>query len=912
MDHNAVGKKVQKRNRIPLSCLNCRRKKIKCDRRKPTCGVCEAHKLGNCKYYEERVNLGKGNTGIFVEYVTKKAKDPIGDASIFKLEEKGKEDYSIHKSNTDVSKELKMLNEKIKRLEVLIPQPTAATDNVQGPETLLPPSVIPDSYYGQENVTNYDKDYLANAGQLCERLKVDGNDRICVYDGIDAKLSVKTKLGNIGPFSWATIIVKDPFSAPLWQAVARYQETIKNTFKKSTRPVKSNLLNSQKSDEKMVQGVLGRKILNILPNKRAIWLFIGRFFKFVYPFLPYLDQDSFVTEIERIINGNHIMDLENEENVTKLSISQNTDFAILGSFMVVIMCAYESLLDNTGKFHDTGATEEDIYLSKFEQSTLLITYTELCLNEFKLLKRCHLSVLQCALLLEEYQKIDSFHSFAEGDSHIYTGLLIQMATTIGLNRDPAFFEEKPANEKEDLLLRKIWYGLISADNYQYMQTGTPPSIYPCHYDTKLPCFDEKVSNITDLELERVTISLLREKYFMENEMRKLADMVSDMRESPKLKDLLVNICSLMSQVRHRLGTFNGIMMMDHQNLHYKRVEKVSYMIMYMHSLTLIQPVLLHVYYHFQKLRHFDATVFFYNKVLSIWMFVIGNIENLIYSSDKIFGSGFDLFLIPTIEVVMHKGFILFTASYIKALIAGKKLQNLNVKNEELLKVIEFYKSEILMKIFFDIYIPISKRLCKRYFYCWKLLKAHSCIFKLLKEDSIDYSAQFPIFNFMEYFTADNFKTLIQTSSWRYYKAGATMPSWLVAWLQNYQRDIYYIPGQEPISVGKTISTGGGEISLSNEMSDSLTNDITYVDEKWLNKLYQKFASSQKHSYFSNGFPSEQLLVTDENPNDSTILPSTNLTVTELNSISGMMPDNNNMGEYFTSLGLSFDDLMWLD
>ncbi|GAV27471.1 hypothetical protein PMKS-000939 [Pichia membranifaciens] len=816
----------------------------------------------------------------------------------------------LEMKETDVSAELKMLNEKIKRLETLIPQSTATT-GISEPKADEPLPVLPTPDIYTQIILGDDKsDNIEMIRRLCEKLRISGKVKIGIYDGIDAKLFVNAKVGNAEPFSWATIVVKDPFSTPLWQAVARYQLTIKNTFKTSPYPVKSNLLSSHGIDEKKDHCLLGRKILNILPNKKAIWLFIDRFFRYVYPFLPYLDQYSFIEEVERVINGNHITDLNNEEMVTKLKITHQTDTAILGSLMVVIMFAYESLLNNTGTFQNSDdATPDDIYLSKFPQSNLLITCTESCLNEFKLLKRCHIYVLQCALLLEEYQKVDSFQSFGESDSHIYIGLLIQMATTIGLNRDPTFGGGSN-NSKNDLLLRKIWYGLIAGDNHQYMQTGTPPSIYPHHYDTKLPWFDEKVSNIADLELERVTIEMMREKFLAGQEMRKLADLVTNMRENPTLEDLLINMSGLIFHLRHRFGSFNTILMMDHQNLHYRKVEKALYMILYLHALILLQPVFLHIFYHFQKIGHFDATMFFYNKVLSIWMFVIGNLHNLVYSSSKFFGTGFDLFLVPVIEVLMHKGLITFTSSYIKALIAGKKLQKSNVKNEELLKEIEYYKSEIIMKLFIDVQLPILKHLCKRYFYSWKLLKAHSFIFKSMKEDSIDYSEKFHLFNFMEYFTADNFKTLIQTSNWKYYKAQVEMPSWLVGWLQNYRRDIYYIPGNEPMSVSKSISTGS-DISLPNDMLDGFVSDLSYVDEKWLSKMYQKIASSQKQSSLTNEFESDQFTSIDASSKNNGTVSGANIANTTLDGVNELIP-HNNMGDFFSSLGLTFDELLLLD
>ena len=44
---------VQKRRRPAHSCIECRRRKVRCDRNKP-CGQCVAHKVPSCAYTDNR------------------------------------------------------------------------------------------------------------------------------------------------------------------------------------------------------------------------------------------------------------------------------------------------------------------------------------------------------------------------------------------------------------------------------------------------------------------------------------------------------------------------------------------------------------------------------------------------------------------------------------------------------------------------------------------------------------------------------------------------------------------------------------------------------------------------------------------------------------------------------------------
>lgn len=891
-------KKVYKRNRIPLSCNNCRRKKTKCDRRKPTCKVCEAHNLTDCHYYQEDIKLGTASIKTFCSN-KKSEKSNVG--------------------NNQYLKQLKHLNDKIENLEKLVNKKETQkpiTPPIIDPLISISPQSSTDStliYYG-----NLDEHKL-DLKQLFTSLQINYSDKIHIYERLDPKINHHSILGNFCPFSWATIILKDPFTTPLWNQVVVEQNRIKSTFNKKRILIKSDLINISKGEPKVFfdaetdnfkfkeeKKSLLQKIIQILPSKKMIWLFIDRFFTLIYPFIPYIDEFDFIENIERIISGNHTTDLNNDEPVNYISSSKHTDLALLGTLLIVIMFAHESLLDNTGNFIITeNTTDTEKYLATFKYSQYLIPLAELCMNEFKLLKRCHLSVIQCAILLREYQRVDGCDCFADGDSHIYTGLLIQMATTIGLNRDPEFMESDAIQTRKSCLLRKIWYGLISADNHQYMQTGAPPLIHSNYYDTKLPLFDEKMSNIKNIKLERVTIEMMRCRYFVEVKMREIADLASNMLTSPTVGELLIKIFNLKVFLSENFGSLNDILSKNHENKLHRKVQKVLSFMIYIHALTLLQPVFLYIYYNYQKLRNFNGTLFFYNKILSFWMYIIANIRELVKSSETYFGFGFDIFVVPILEVAMHKGLIFFTSSYIKVLIVEKKLKQIPDDNKELLDVINVYKKSILQKLFSELYLPLLQHLSKKYFYCWRLYRAHSTLFKNLKNDSIDYTEQYPLFNFMEYFTADHFRTLIQTSTWDYYKfENDQIPLWITDWIKKYDNYIYYFPGTE-ILINRHINSNEN-VKSDNSSVDINTNELSHIDEKWLNKIYEKVFLTNKQTYLGdqdldNTLPTNDIDQVTEFPITSTSTED---------KISSMIEANENMN-IVSPLDLKFEELFWM-
>lgn len=48
---NKVQKPKRQRNRVPVSCLACKKRKVKCDKGKPACGGCVRNGVGHlCQY----------------------------------------------------------------------------------------------------------------------------------------------------------------------------------------------------------------------------------------------------------------------------------------------------------------------------------------------------------------------------------------------------------------------------------------------------------------------------------------------------------------------------------------------------------------------------------------------------------------------------------------------------------------------------------------------------------------------------------------------------------------------------------------------------------------------------------------------------------------------------------------------
>lgn len=879
--------KQQKRSRVPLSCSCCRKKKIKCDRRKPYCKVCEAHKLPFCEYlntngeisravipYEDNEhpvledNINIINTGNFSNADTDNNTNDRLKNEILAL--KSHIAYLENSLNNQKNSNLELRNIQTGQIKVndqnqitdknqcqepqkhIQNDPQLHSQNLNMPSTNLPNSFNPlPKFTASYDPYTYQYTEISKVRQLIQSLKINNFDRIKIFDGLfrnkDLFLS-KSRLNNFGPFSWVTLILKDPYMISICdsvyqnnkQAVAIFQ-TKKNSNALIDSGFEPEIGNLNNDNNPTIEELL-KNIAEILPSKKYIWLFIDRFFNFVYPFVPIVDHDCFTKSVEKLLGGDKDVDINMDVFVKQIKIMQDTDLAILGTLLIIIKFAYNSLFTNNGKtINPSDVSENELLSIEYSNNEKLIVYAQSCLNEFKLLRKCPLVVLQCAVLLKEYQKFDGSDGFVEGDSQIYTGLLVQMAVALGLNRDPKKIDERLDNNTHGLLWRKIWYVLIAADNYQYMQSGTPPVIYTNHYDTNLPVYNENVSNNNNKELELVTIELMTERFCIERKMRDIADLISNIHESPIIEELLMKIVSLTNELTARYGSMKAVLEKDHEGKHYKKVKKAGQWMIICHSMALLYPVLLYVFYHYQSTSQFDASFFFFNKILSILMPLISNNREIILSGDIFFGYGFDLFLVPLVEICMHKSLIFFVSTYAKIMIWKEKLERYEVTNhnqKDLLEAIEALRLKICGVLSSSNLVPL-KALAKRYFYSWRILKVNTYIVKIFREEEIKFNEEYELFNFTEYLTVANVKMMTHLIDSTYYKAGNTAPGWLQDWLQHYDNYSYYGPGNTPVSKSNICENLPYE---KKRYSELYGNAGTYADDIWINKIKQHFGA----------------------------------------------------------------------
>lgn len=923
-----------KRNRMPLSCTVCRKRKVKCDRGKPHCKVCEKYKVAHlCSYNSPKWANSDGEQVVYVEsnnsgdeYDIKKRRklnrgsyNTVANNLNKSLESNKLFHADEAKNSTPVIHELNHLKDKIKQIEASIsvndysasttplkphslslspfknqtPLPPIQSLSTNNSNISLPP-IQPTSYSNYSDVRSIasstyepsNKTRLpsinakASTDDLLMYLKIDPRDEIDFYEGYPSLIYKFSRIYSYGPLAWMSQLMKDNFSKSLRDEVLlnKRRNIFKNLTSKDSNFEKrmidtigiddmkplSNLNATKESSfaskknpslstcSEKLQIKLIEKLRNFIPNTKVLWLLIKRFFKYCYPFAPYLDQSSFIKDVQRITKSDPNIDILIEKEIPILQIDKKLDLALMGSLMIVLRFAYQSLVGNSENEEDFPIkSEEEQYLLSHPIIEEAIELAEAALDQFKTYRRCALPIFQCSLLIAEHQKVDG--AGAHDDcTHIYIGMLSQLAVSIGLNRDPSFFDQDVGNSRLGTLWRKIWYGLLSLDTINFIKTGSSRIISMDSFDTKLPTFDPLTSNIEDLELEKAVIENFKKKFEIETRFSRLASHVVSLKIKPTIHYIVSELMKLGDELYEKFGSFRDILLRDHNNNNSKKVSVAFDVLIYLQSLLLVQPLMAHVLVHYENKKNITACKFFSFKTISMIMPLISNFHEVVCDSYKYFGYQFDIFVTPTMELTIHKSWISYISLSIKIILANDKHAHSGIIDKEKLHLFKKIRYQTLYKTIEKSYLPALRLLAGRYFYGWKLLKAHEFIFKLLQNRTNIFEKQKSLFNVVDYFTNDDLSKLYELMDVNNHCAKSE-PSDICQKLMKKYR--LYICDEDPHDVPMFISqlvdpssTDTGSISSNLSAVNTISPaDNSLQDNFWLETFYSKFANDNDNA-----------------------------------------------------------------
>lgn len=729
----------QRKKRQLLVCTLCRERKVRCDRGLP-CLSCKRHKTESLCTYERSPSTSEGHK-------PNPTRAPNGPDVIPPRNSIGSIDPFHHTFRNGSGPEVK-----------------------PGPEHGL----LRDPQDTVYLATTTSADLLSQFKSMRNVIGVNpvsyGNDHINFYQNYSSISYDPNTLEEInhGPFLWHSVVRVDPGLLQVWSfimnvkptatgsnGITSFQSIAQGSQSAQFRVVdkiKQHLLmkfdasNSALNSKDVPLGLtfhdpnshvhdleLQDRLRGILPCRRIIWSHIDRFFKYIYPFYPYLDEQLFRASVTRII-GACVYDGSVVERVVAKGA---TDYALIGILCIVLRLSYLSLISNDCDYNNRMKngekvdSKDDVICPGMLVTPLGLEFVDLarqCLHHYQVLMRSNLTILQLLVFTRIYMELspEDLEGPARDVYQLNNGVLLQMAYVIGLNREPDLMTDTLSNKRLNHVRRKLWIFIQFKGILNSLKFGSPFIASTMCTDTRFPFFNEENENCSNPELDRYIENSFKPLEELVVLMSDVSETILQVKQGTSMVDLVQHVNRLENYVFHKLGTLRNCLES------YSQTGEQS-----------VVPILLAQYHlpiyvflislHFRLFAYYESkgknllAVFYCKKILLL----IAE-EMLPFASDVLekphpyFGFAAQLVMNPQIEYFMHRS-VGFLAGWTARV--GNQIMfspgNLPCKEP-------YSKERFLLKAFGRLYKLCLLSILKinhRYCYAWRIGCTFSYILK---------------------------------------------------------------------------------------------------------------------------------------------------------------------------------------
>ncbi|WPK23027.1 hypothetical protein PUMCH_000251 [Australozyma saopauloensis] len=598
---------------------------------------------------------------------------------------------------------------------------------------------------------------------------------------------------NYGPFVWLSFIRKDRFCNLIWNFIAangkktgepqmipkkhpsgdtahHEQQFQQNSLKREEiSPFNLTEIKVQLNKEALSLGLtvyegvvdpklnLRERIRLSLPSQRSIWILINRFFRRVYPFMPLLDETYFRKQISRILGPEKYTDAKYEEIKTQ---SKN-DFATLGILLIVLRLAYLSSFSNRSTVNErilASAPDPDLAEMRYILSNPInidvISVARLCLQEFDLYKKNALVVLQCVVFLRIYGALapEDGDGTDGNDGHVLNSVCIQISYCMGLNREPTNYTDDLEKERANNIKRKIWLHLRMLDLHLSFEFGFPPVIHDGYNDIQRPFLGQQNSNTFDINMERALCDFIVTVDDVVSHFRSVVSKCLQINNKLKMSEATEFASQLERKMRCCFGSLSDYTrpIENRDEFAFIRVWKCKF---YLCIRIFTSSLYYHFFLNYEKAGLTDLCFFYARKIMSIFSCeILPELLFLILHNDKNFDNTStvsDMILNPVIEFAVHKGnqfnFGLWVRinEAINLLKSDRGMHNENMAHNPTYNL-KFGRLCTMAKLLDKLCRFSTKcisRLGQRYYYAWRVSKAHLYLCNVVSSESFQNYAR---------------------------------------------------------------------------------------------------------------------------------------------------------------------------
>lgn len=834
-----------KRNRTLLLCDQCRKRKVKCDRKMP-CQACVRFRRPNeCDYsgdivfatpnsdFQGKISVFRmisgANPTIPLKAENQPYKYPDSLEEVVRANSSGQlwhgsfkqpldtslaSPYGLYNGQPEITSvspgsavylELEALKKKVSQLEANLHKKRGDSTLVMPLNPQLPPLDVLDNVFQPPIKKSPQLNPVSENSTYSGINPHDVNqpeELLDLYHGYNPIQWGQNRQMNYGPYSWFTIMKKDPSLVRLSEYVrVQNQNHFKSTlplvpkdattskevalkseddheeeFRKKTlardghsdlAPFSDQLSSINEMKIKMNQnslalgltffeGELGQKthllekIRLVLPTKMSIWILINRFFDCIYPFVPLIDEIWFRSEIKRLLGP----EFYKEEKYEAIKVEKRLDFATLGILLIVLRLSYLSTFSNNKAENDRALSSpndsplaETKYILTHPIDIDVINLAQICLDQFDLYRGTNITVLQAAVFMRIYHLFSPEEGDGSdgGDSHVFNNMCLQIAYSMGLHREPNKYEGLVSDEKNNNIGRKLWFFLKWLDMNQSFQYGFPLSVDDEYNDVLVPYYRPGNSNVLDANMEKSICEVLNAAEDLNQDFRRILKHSLSLRHKMTMADLT----ELLSKFEHKLDSKFGSLSKFTDgtiNANDYLFRKVFFCKAYMNAKSFLITMHFHFFLNFEKTGRQELAFFYLRKYLAVacgeflteyLLLIENNHANFDPKSTTP-----DLILSPSIESLLHKTNQMNFSILVRINYAISSLkQNLEVHSRNLLISFDYKlryarlcKLSKLLEKFCKFGTSCLSRLSGRYYYAWRVSKAHNHIVELINKD----------------------------------------------------------------------------------------------------------------------------------------------------------------------------------
>lgn len=439
-----------------------------------------------------------------------------------------------------------------------------------------------------------------------------------------------------------------------FQAILLENETL-DEVKGATQRTDTQLFGAPRAD---YEAETISKVEEILPDQKLMWTLVDRFFSGALAvFIPFMTETFFRERIEEILGPR----TDEPIKITRATVVRRFDFAYLAMVLVLMRLTF------LGVSKTDHNTPEEEYILANPVGPNAVNAAQMCLNQFRLLRRSATPVIQCALLMRMYHKYapEEGEGSLGGDSEVFLGMLLQMGNSIGLNRDLSHSTQLARFNRLVNVWRFAWHEIVSLDINQSLTRGTPLLVDENSFDTMLPSLRSDESNLESMDVLESAVNNFQVTDEINQMVRDILRDILNIKRPVRLGGLLVKTLRLEQYLDVNFHSIEALLNLPIDTLS-ESTSKIHKFKHYVELKTALYTIYFHIFDSSSSLNYALLCklwgICMELVPLSYMMLTINNGKTNYF--EEIFGPNAQLILVPSIFAPLHKisqllnGFIL--------------------------------------------------------------------------------------------------------------------------------------------------------------------------------------------------------------------------------------------------------------